>query len=835
MVTKRPLSYWVKTSNLKMQSLVLVLIAVMVAARLVPLEMQKKIVNQAIKFQKVDLLLLYCGYYLAAVCMASGLKYIITVLQTKIGQETLARIRKELYAHILCLPLSFFQKSSPGMVVSALVTEVTNAGEFVGQAVSILVANVLTLIAFVAYMFYLNPLLAVLSLATYPVVILLVPRLQRKSNEANRMRVDITRQISSQVDEAISGIHEVHGNAGQRLEESKFGAFVDQLLKIRIIWIMYRNGAKVINNFFQSLGPFLLFLVGGFLAIRGRFDLGALVAFLSAYEKLYDPWKELMDFYQLYQDAAVSYGRIMEYFDTEPGSLLESGDQPPCSLVGEISLNDTSVIVQGGVHLLRRIDLDLKPGESIALVGYSGSGKSTLARCICQLQKYTSGAVKLGGREVSELTKSDIAKTIGIVAQSPFIFDGTIKENLLYSCEALRKQSGSGSQERVPSLDALIQVTQQVGIFLDVLRFGMNMVLQAGENHELLERLVRARQSFQATCGEDLSDLVEFYREEKYLRFSSIADNIIFGVPVREDFKPDKLPENPHFLKVLDGIKLRIPLIALGRDLALMAVDILGDLPPDDVFFQNSPISIIEFKEYKTLVSRIRGCNLEEITKEDCLMLLRLGLRFTCGKHKTVVFSHLLEDQILRARSFFKERAMAEFPNAITFYSMTDYIHGQSILENILFGKTTTEYSRAQERIYQGMIKLLVEDDLLEAVVDKGMSFRVGNKGERLSGGQRQKLAIARVLLKRPPVLVLDEATSALDNASQQRIQKLLDTICKGKTTLISVVHRLDIIKGYDKVAVMKSGKIAEIGSYDDLLAKKGMLYELINRGRTAG
>jgi ABC-type multidrug transport system fused ATPase/permease subunit len=105
----------------------------------------------------------------------------------------------------------------------------------------------------------------------------------------------------------------------------------------------------------------------------------------------------------------------------------------------------------------------------------------------------------------------------------------------------------------------------------------------------------------------------------------------------------------------------------------------------------------------------------------------------------------------------------------------------------------------------------------------------VGSKGDKLSGGQRQKLAIARVFLKSPRLLVMDEATSALDNNSQARIQNFLNRRLKGKSTVIAVVHRLDIIKDYDKVAVMKAGKLIEMGRYEDLMAQKGALHGLIH------
>jgi len=108
------------------------------------------------------------------------------------------------------------------------------------------------------------------------------------------------------------------------------------------------------------------------------------------------------------------------------------------------------------------------------------------------------------------------------------------------------------------------------------------------------------------------------------------------------------------------------------------------------------------------------------------------------------------------------------------------------------------------------------------------MQFQVGSKGDRLSGGQRQKLAIARAFLKTPKMLIMDEATSGLDNKSQVRIQNQLDTRWKGKSTVIAIVHRLDIIKTYDKVAVLKAGKIIEMGAYDELIARKGVLYGLV-------
>ena len=160
---------------------------------------------------------------------------------------------------------------------------------------------------------------------------------------------------------------------------------------------------------------------------------------------------------------------------------------------------------------------------------------------------------------------------------------------------------------------------------------------------------------------------------------------------------------------------------------------------------------------------------------------------------------------------------------------MAKYMVSQSILTNIFFGKLKEESSAAREKINTCIHQLLIKEDFLENIIEMGMHYPVGTKGENLSGGQRQKLAIARIFLKNPPVLIMDEATSGLDNESQARIQNLLETQWKGKSTLIAVVHRLDIIKNYDRVAVMKGGKITEMGTYDELMAKHGVLREIVN------
>ncbi|RLC05500.1 MAG: ABC transporter ATP-binding protein [Deltaproteobacteria bacterium] len=827
-VVKKSLFSWIFPGNVKLQLMLLLIITIMVFARVLPLELQRSIVNEAINLGNIEKLFIYCGIYLVAVVFASGLKYLTNVIQTLISERTTARMRKDLYYHILTLPLGFFRKTQPGLVVNALTTELTLPGNFVGLSIAAPVTNLMTLLAFAGYLLWLNWLLALVSLSIYPIVIFLVPMLQKRVNRANKKRVDASRNFSSRIAESVSGIHEIQGNGAHAIENSKYDRIVDNLLKIRIVWSLYRFGIKSLNGFFSSLGPFLVFILGGWLAIKGQLELGALMAFVSAQEKLFDPWKELIEFFQVYKDGSVIYTRTMETFDVEPDFVLEADDREPLELSGRIEAKNLSFVTESGISLIDNINLSLEQGEHMALVGFSGSGKSTLAACLGQLYKHTSGKIQIGDQDIAELTKRDIVNNVGLVAQNPFIFDGNIEENILYSCEARLGKSGKDAGDSLPTLDDIIAILHQTGLFVDVLRFGLNTVLVHDHDKDLVDTLVRVRMAFQQTFGEELADYVEFFDQERYLHYSSIAENLTFGTPNQASFSDSNLCRNPYFLKFLDEADLTRPLLSLAVELVKQSVDILRNLPQDAIFFNQSPIQPSELDDLIFLVDTIKKKRLHDFSDMDRQKFLDIVLRFIPGVHKMVSMPQMLESLILEGRSLFRKKIMEDDPGVYTFYHMSEYIFSQTILSNIFFGKTTTTHTAAQERIDQSIIQLLVEEDLLERIIEIGMHYDVGSKGDNLSGGQRQKLAIARAFLKNPRILIMDEATSALDNRSQARILNLLETRWKKKSTLISVVHRLDTIQNFDKVAVMKAGKILEMDTYDNLMERKGTLYELV-------
>lgn len=816
--------HWAFKGNLKLQIILLFVIIAIIGARVLPLEMQRRIINDAIALKNMNELVLYCGIYLLSVTAAGGLKLAVNYIQSQIGERAMLSMRKELYSHILTLPLGFFRKTQPGMVVSALMTELSAAGSFAGMAFAVPITNILTLLSFAVYLAWLNTPLALLTLAIYPIVSFVLPILQKKSNNANKERVDVARKVSSMIAESMTGIQEIQVHGAYQQEDRKFLSLIEKLKEIRIRWSLMKFTIKTTNNYFVSLGPFLIFIYGGFLVMNGQLELGAMVAFLSAQEKLYDPWKELIDFYQVYQDASIRYKRTMEYFDHEPEFRLEAPPVQPISGKGKLEIKGLHFETPEGISLLKGINLSLEAGQHMALVGFSGSGKSTLIQCIAKMYQHSSGSVLIDGEELSDISKNSLIEKMGYISQRPFIFTGTVLENLLYADLATRNAMYREDAPE-PDRDQMILALQQAGFFADTMRFGLETVL-APEETDLIKNIINGRHEFRENYGEQLSRYVEFYDKEQYLFHSSLIENIIFGMPKDVKTSIKDLVKSHKIMAFFKENNLYGKLVDLGYDISFETVDLLEGLSNPELVIEDSPIPFDQLDSMAKIIAKKKNESLSDMEDEK---LVDIALNFIPAIHTMTALSDNLSQNILKLRKLFRTWAKENMPDKFTFYNSNDYIHGQSLINNIFFGRPKKGMAYAQDKINQAIIQLLIEQDVLENVAEIGMRFEVGSSGDKLSGGQRQKLAIARVLLKNPSIVIMDEATSALDNASQTRIQRLIDTRWKKKRTVIAVIHRMDDIQSFDLIGVMKSGKLLETGNYQELIDKKGLFYELIH------
>jgi ABC-type lipoprotein export system ATPase subunit len=310
----------------------------------------------------------------------------------------------------------------------------------------------------------------------------------------------------------------------------------------------------------------------------------------------------------------------------------------------------------------------------------------------------------------------------------------------------------------------------------------------------------------------------------EYMYQSSVLDNIVLGSPESPAYELKRLSGNALFREFLDETELLETLLVLGRELARRTVRLLQDLRGDTFFFEASPIPEDQFDQYGELVERLENLAMEELSQRMRICCCGwLALYSGTAQDKALPVSGSENPSSAPALERFKQR------HGAFSYRQVDYLYNNSILNNILFGRLRPIKAGAGAGPAAGCG---YAEALLDEVLAMGVEFQVGSKGDRLSGGQRQKIALARAFLKNPHILIMDEATASLDNASQARIQQLLETEFRGRCTVVAVVHRLDTVAAYDQIAVMKAGKIVETGKYQELMARKGIFHGLVQGTR---
>jgi putative ABC transport system ATP-binding protein len=281
-------------------------------------------------------------------------------------------------------------------------------------------------------------------------------------------------------------------------------------------------------------------------------------------------------------------------------------------------------------------------------------------------------------------------------------------------------------------------------------------------------------------------------------------------------------------------------LLRLGAALVRVTLEMIKETDIDEFFFQNNPMEQEEHGHYEDIIRRLD--NGTKLTAEEKNKLMIITLRYIPAKHDLIVLGPELRRKILLARFYFLSEIQhidtsrceldgdqithdGELRDFST-YCHAAYLYNRNIRTNILLGstkKTNDDIMHLRDLAWDTFRRY----GLLEEIIDIGLDFFVGSQGSHLSGGQKQKVAIARALLKDTPIIIMDEATASLDNTSQALIQDYFSSSFRSKKTIIAVIHRLDLTPSYDRILVMDNGTIVEDGDFDSLIENRGIFYEL--------
>tara|TARA_E500000305_G_scaffold98532_1_gene90140 strand:+ start:733 stop:3369 length:2637 start_codon:yes stop_codon:yes gene_type:complete len=837
------------------------------------LDLPKTIINQAIggkdfprdllgyQFDQIPYLLLLSGIFLALVCINGAFKYYINVFRGQLGERMLRRLRYDLYARVLRFPLPHFRKVSQGEVIPMITAEVEPLGGFIGDSISLPAFQGGTLLTILIFMFVQDPILGTAAIALYPIQGYIIPKLQRRVNALGKERVKAVRKLSDRIGESISGVQEIHANNTARFALANFTARLGEIYTIRYEIYRRKFFIKFLNNFIAQLTPFFFYSIGGVLVIKGDLTFGALVAILAAYKDLSAPWKELLGYYQRKEDARIKYDQVIEQFDTA-GSLTEAQqlDEPeePVSLAGPVAVRNISFADDDGEILLENVTFEVKQGEKLAIAGPGGGGKNLLAMVAARLLPPTAGSITMNGVDIAGLPEAVTGRRIGYVGPGAFVFSSTIRENLLMGARHFphgdpdpdcfpdspeqRLAAGAAGNSLDPisahwvdyqavgideeNLNArLADLLRVVGLEDEVYAFGLRGSLDVASRDETGHRILGARSKLRSRLEElGLDHLIEPFDAEKFNTNASVAENLLFGTPVGEQFRLEHLASEPYVRAILDKVGLTEDFIRIGRDVAATMIELFKDLPPDHEFFaQYAFISADELPDYQTMLQRADRVGLEGMEPEDRNRFLELPFKLIPARHRLGMIEDDQQARILEARKAFREGLPEAQRSTLEFFSVDQFNLAASVQDNILFGKIAYGQADAGNRVGTVLAEVIESEGLRDTVIEIGLGAEAGIAGSRLTTAQRQKVAIARVLLRRPDIVVLNEAVSALDSGVQgPTVARILEEAAD--RTVILIAHRARLAQPFDRVLVMRGGRVIENGSYDTL-DKEGTVF----------
>ncbi|MBR3082728.1 MAG: ABC transporter ATP-binding protein [Clostridiales bacterium] len=555
------------------KQLILVLVCIIVSSffSLMPSMITGKILDDGLMKRDFRALIYYIVLSLIVTLLASLIGVAETYINTWIAQHITYDMRNQMYSHLQKMSQRFFTTNNQGDVITRMTSDIDGVKSVITSTFSSILSNSITLIIAMIAMFQKNWILALVG-------IVIVPLFTIPTRSAGKRRWSLTNE-SQQVNDEVNGIlNETLSVSGQLLvklfgkekyEYERYEQANRKMIGLNIKESMAGRWFRVVLTTFTSIGPMLLYLAGGILMMKydSNITIGDISVLVALLGRMYMPVNSLLNIQVDWIRSMALFTRIFDYFDI-PVEIKNAPDAiKPESVTGNVVFEHVGFSYDKSKQILKDINFTLKAGSSIAIVGPSGSGKSTIVNLIPRLYDVDNGSVTFDGIDVRKLDLEFLRNQVGVVSQETYLFNGTVRDNLLYA-------------------------------------------------------------------------------------------------------KPDA-------------------------------------------------------------------------TEQDMIDALKKA-------------------------------------------NIWDFIEKQ----------------------------------------EKGLDTEVGNRGLKLSGGEKQRISIARIILKDPTIFIFDEATSALDSISEKKIQDAIDPIIKSKTSIL-IAHRLSTILAADEILVVKDGTIAERGSHKELLGKEGIYREL--------
>ena len=405
--------------------------------------------------------------------LRAGMNYIVCYLGHTFGIRVEADIRRDLFRHLQEMSFDFYDRNRTGQLMSRLTSDLFELTELAHHGPEDLLTSAVTIVGALAVMAAIRWELALVVALMIPVFLAVVFSMRQRMSRVSVGVKQKVANINAEIESSLTGIRTAKAFANEAVEQARFNAANDQFKTSK------REFHKAMALFNSSMEFFLTILnvvvitLGGYMILKGKMDYRDLITFSLYIATFVNPMRKLANFSELFANGFAGLNRFVEIMRTEP-TVQDAPDAAALENVkGEISVRDVSFAYEGDLAVLHHVNLQVQPGETIAIVGPSGGGKSTLCQLIPRFYDVTEGCICIDGQDVRRVTQKSIHEHIGIVQQDVFLFADTIFENIRYG-----KPDATEAQ--------VIEAAKKAEIYEDILAMPAGFQTYVGERGTLL-------------------------------------------------------------------------------------------------------------------------------------------------------------------------------------------------------------------------------------------------------------------------------------------------------------------------------------------------------------
>lgn len=353
-------------------------------------------------------------------------------LMIRVSLNTIKKLRQDLFNQLQNLSLKFFDRRSSGDLMSRVTNDIDQLNNALSQSVIQIVSSLLTIVGVLFAMFYLNWMMAVVALCVIPFMFFTTKRIIKYSSSNFIKRQRDLGQLNGVVEESITGLEVIQLFGREERVYEKFSNVNERLRTSSTQADIISGFMGPVNNFINNLGLGLLIGAGALLTLNDLATVGVIAAFVTYSRQFFRPINQMSSLLNTFQSAIAGAERAFEIMDEVPEIKEKENSKPVPIINGDVEISDVSFSYDGDKRILKDITFQAKAGQTVAIVGPTGSGKTTIINLLARFYDVDKGEVRIDGKNIKDFRLEDLRNNIGIVLQEPFLFSGTIMENIRY-------------------------------------------------------------------------------------------------------------------------------------------------------------------------------------------------------------------------------------------------------------------------------------------------------------------------------------------------------------------------------------------------------------------